>query len=46
MGMPAPVIPPNGLQLAGKEQYNDEDGEDTESMMVDADLLTGSQFGS
>ena len=46
MGMPSPVIPPNGLRLPGEEQYDDEeeDDEDPEYMMVDADMSMGSQF--
>lgn len=50
MGMPSPVMPPKGLQLAGEDRYDDddddEDDEDTEYMMVDADLSMVSQFGS
>ena len=46
MGMPTPVMPPKGLHLSGEEQYDDEDDEDPEYMMVDADLSMVSQFGS
>ena len=46
MGMPSPVMPPRGLHLSGEEQYDDEDDEDPEYMMVDADLSMVSQFGA
>ncbi|KAF9645506.1 hypothetical protein BDM02DRAFT_3120114 [Thelephora ganbajun] len=46
MGMPTPVMPPKGLHLPGEEQYDDEDDDVPEYMMVDADLSMIPQFGA
>lgn len=45
-GMPTPVMSTKRLHLPGEGQYDDEDDEDPEYMMVDADLSMVSQFGS